>query len=327
MKVEKMGRLIFIFLIILVAAMFYVNFASAKQSKVNTTFLVMGHVYPDYEALNLSIFLIEKEKPDFVVFLGDSVYEGGAWEELLVITDKINVPIYFTPGNHDLGANLEYEDYFIENISGFLFRKFVVKDNIFIILNSVGRQGNYDISEEQVDFIKNIYNESGNKNKVIFMHHCLFYQDDGKFCNSRGNLISKKSNWNNLAIPIIRNKTSAVFIGDSGMKEPYFSYNENNISYFGIGFSREKDGLKNPQHILKVTINVESIEIVPIMLRQDLTKIINYPNLNKSLIFSLKLFILNNLKVVLITLGLIVFLFSLIILYLSIKLKMTKVKN
>ena len=149
------------------------------------TFIALGHVYPDYNALNLSIDLIEQENPDFVIFLGDSLHAPyESWDELKPILDRISSPVYFAPGNHDIYENGTAGGFFSEEISPDLFFSFKVGGINFIILNTVsGEEFVYDISEEQKEFVKSI-SDSEDKN-IIFMHHCVFYNYDNQFCNSR----------------------------------------------------------------------------------------------------------------------------------------------
>ena len=280
------------------------------------TFIAMGHIYTDYDALNISLSLIEQENPDFVIFLGDSLgapHKSG--NELKSITDKISSPVYFAPGNHDI-----YEDgamgAFQEQFSPELFFNFKIKGTNFMVLNTVsGEKSIYDISEEQVDFIKSTYDSE--ENNVIFMHHCLFYNYDNQFCNSRP-YISENS-WNKL-VPDIQNKTIGVFVGDVGINEPYFGYEENEISYFGVGFSPEASQLKIPQHMLKATLSGDELEVTPIPIRQDLTKAKYSLRTDKEFFPEFKAFIKKNLALVLKTFTVITLLLVIIIAILLFKL-------
>lgn len=280
-----------------------------------TKFIVLGHVYPDYEALNLSVTLINDANPDFVVFLGDNVYNVPErnWSEFSSIIDRIKVPVYLLAGNHDIDINPGDKEYFEENI-GSLFQEFEINGNRFIILNSILKKDYYDISEEQIDFIKAEY-ENGSENTIVFMHHCLFYQDNNKFCNARPDYVSENSNWNSKVVPIIKDKTIGVFVGDVGYNEPYFSYNEENVSYFGVGFSVDK--IKFPQHFLEVTINNNVLKVTPVPIRQDLAKI-DYGT-EKSENLGVRAFIRDNLKLIFFMISFVITLLLIIILFFLIK--------
>ena len=313
-------KVLFIFFFII---LFSQNIPAEEAESI--TFIAFGHVYPDYDALNLSLPLIEKENPDFVVFLGDNVHEGTeeSWELLSSITNKINFPLYFVPGNHDITSQPKGKESFTKHGSEELFWNFTIKNHTFIGLNSVqvvygGEDGDYDVSNEQVDFVKNIY-EQDNKNKFIFVHHCLFYNYDNQFCNSRN--FFENNNWNDGIVPIIQNETVAVFVGDLGMNEPYFGYIENNISYFGIGFSPKENQLKIPQHMLKVVLNGDEFTVTPIPIRQDLTEIKYYQRVDKEFFPLFRAFIKKNLALVLKSFSLTIILLFVIIVLLLIKLR------
>ena len=259
---------LFIFLFIFFLIFLFPTILAENNEKI--TFIVLGHVYPDYPALNLSLDLIEKENPDFVIFLGDSFEEPGMpFEKIEIFLKKIKVPIYFVPGNHDIYEDGSLEGNYRKNVSKILFSDFVLKGTHFILLNTAIRQNKiYDVSNEQVEFVKAIY-EKENTNKIIFMHNCLFYNYDNQFCNSKEFFIT--NNWNKELVPAIQNETLAVFVGDVGVNEPYFGYLENNLPYFGVGFSPKESQLKIPQHFLKVVLEGDKLTVNPVIIRQDLT--------------------------------------------------------
>lgn len=237
-------------------------------SSSETNFFVLGHVYPDYGALSSAIKIINEEKPDFVVFLGDNSENipKRNWDNFLLLVDRINVPVYFVPGNHDIAIHekdkKDFEEYFSKTP-----QVFSVEDNHFILLNSIEGIEKRDISREQVDFVESVF-ENVEGNKIIFMHHCLFYQDGGEFCNAQTSSSFEKNNWNQEIIPLIKENNLGVFVGDSGVREPYFSYIEEKVHYYGVGF-----GEKFLPHLLSVSIKGEVVEVVPILLQEDLSKI------------------------------------------------------
>ena len=311
-------------LIIFFFVLFFMQTAYADDSE-KLTFIAFGHIYPDYDALNLSIPLIEKENPDFVVFLGDSVHTGTEenWNSLLSITDEISAPVYFVPGNHEIEVQPEGQKYFKEHISEDFFWDFTIKNTTFVILNSVqetsgGESNPYDISDEQVSFIKEIY-ERDDTNKFIFIHHCIFYNYDNQFCNNRG--FFKNNNWNEQIVPIIKNDTIAVFVGDTGLNEPYFGYIENDISYFGVGFSPPENQLKVPQHMLKVVLENDKFTVTPIPIRQDLTMVEYDQRIDRTFFPLFKAYVKKNLALVLTSFSVIIFLLLVVILFLLIRLK------
>jgi len=294
----------------------FLPFTCGQSDDSDVTFIALGHVYGDYDALNLSIPLIEKENPDFVIFLGDSLAApDNSWDELKSFVDKISSPVYFVPGNHDVYVNGTRGNY-LEKMSEDLYYNFSVGGIDFVSLNTVTDDiALYDLSYEQVGFMESIYEGSANK-KIIFMHHCLFYNYDNQFCNSRPFI--DNNNWNNI-IPAIKENTIAVFVGDVGINEPYFGYEEDSVSYFGVGFSGKESQLKIPQHFLKVIIHEDGLTVTPIPIRQDLTKIKYFQRMDKKFTVLAKSFIKKNLAIVLKTFSIAIALLLLMVFFLSFK--------
>jgi predicted phosphodiesterase len=290
--------------------------AVGANSSEEVKFLALGHVYTDYGALASAVPLINKENPDFVIFLGDSTtrdfddIKGRSWAKLQPLVDQIKAPVYFVAGNHDLTDN-PYDQSYLTRSNNKLFQEFTIKDTTFISLNSVtGEKLNYDISQEQFSFLKKVYAEDNNQ-KIIFLHHCLFYQDNNQLCNARGEL-SKDSVWNSEIVPFLQNKNTPVFVGDVGSEQPYFSYKEQGIDYFGVGFSFDSTAI--PQHMLKVVMAEGEISVTPLPIIQDLTKSKSkLLPIDNSSATKVKKFILENLKLVLSLVSLVVTLLLLLI--------------
>lgn len=294
---------------------FFFSFISASE---DINFIAIGHAYADYGALNKSVALINNEKPDFVVLLGDSVYHGEEkyWDALTEITESIDSPVFFVPGNHEIEMQPEGQKIFEKYTQNNFYWNLSLKGVDFIFLNSVNqiygeKENNYDITPEQVSLLKDIYRQSSNK-KVVFMHHCIFYNYDNQFCNYR-NFIGE-SIWNEEAVPIIQNSTLGVFVGDTGLNEPYFGYEESNVSYFGVGFS--DNPLKIPPHFLKVTIGKGEFNVEPVPINNDLTKTKYDQRIDRTLIFILKSKIKKNLPLIFKAIFLIFLIFVSVIVYL-----------
>lgn len=292
----------------------------SADSHEKITFIALGHVYPDYDALNLSVSLIEKENPDFVIFLGDTlVTPSSSWNEIKPIIDQITAPVYFVPGNHDIYENGSREGFFLNEMSGFLYTKLEIKNISLIILNTVtDKVGVYGVSDKQVSFVREIY-EKDDKRKFIFMHNCLFYNQDNQFCNSREFFFNNK--WNEEIVPIIQEETVAVFVGDTGVNEPYFGLVENEISYFGVGFSPSENRLKIPQHMLKVVLKGDQLTVTPIPIRQDLTKVVYSQRVDREFFPLFKVFIKKNLAFVLKILSIVILALLIATVYLGIRVR------
>lgn len=256
----------FIFLLVPVFVFAHTDEPQPKE----TSFVVFGHVYPDYEALENSIEKVNELSPDFIVLNGDTLPNSHhlEWDFIKKITDKFDAPVYFVPGNHDVEDRATDKDNFIREANG-LYQTFQKNNIDFIFLNSssiISPIATYDITGDQLNFVKEVLQNK--KKNIIFVHHCLFYQDDADLCNVRGQLIGGANNWNSIIMPMLQENNMGVFVGDVGSKQPYFAYEENRLNYYGVGFSERK--YKFPQHFLYVKASDSGISVNPIAVYEDI---------------------------------------------------------
>jgi len=281
--------------------LFLPSFVFAGEKPVN--FVVFGHVYPDYEAVEKSVEKVNALNPDFIAFLGDTLPPDHQteWDEIRSITGKFDAPVYFVPGNHDIEDRVGDKAYFVENVNP-LYQTFTERNITFVTLNSsnVAPLANFDVVGEQIEWLENVYKKDKSK-KILFVHHCLFYQDEAKLCNNRGQKISEENNWNVNVLPVIREDTIAVFTGDVGTKQPYYSYAENGVDYFGVGFARDK--LKYPQHFLYVEVSEDSLSVRPVLIEDQLVDINSLNKKEKAVSFreSVPKFSYERLRIIIIT--------------------------
>lgn len=135
-------------------------------NKDHITFVATGHLYPllhfpeFYDSL---VATIVKQKPDYVFFLGDVVFNNSQeeWDKVLKHTAKIKNLLYFSPGNHDL--NYHYERYIgdkthqneaeLRYLSNVGYRYKLLKDNFanYLLINM---NDSIDRIKEYVEKIK-----------------------------------------------------------------------------------------------------------------------------------------------------------------------------
>lgn len=238
----------FIFLI------FFISFSFAEE----TSFIAVGHVYPDYTSLSLSVEKINEEKPDFVVFLGDVVKgENEAsleFDEFEAIINQIDAEVFVVPGNHDIVADNDSRLKEFEKRYGG-FKSFFDDDRLFLFLNSQ----NYSesgfvngVNERDVEAIKLLLKEDPS-NIFIFMHHCLWFENifKDKVINSC-NKSSGPNNWNADVHSVIKEFNTWVFAGDGSS---FSVYNKDSVQYVVSGFSADSFLKKNNQLLIKVNIS------------------------------------------------------------------------
>lgn len=143
--------------------------------------------YPD--SLEKEIALYEKAvkeinrlKPDFVVITGDLVNkerDENQLSEFKRITSNIDkkIPVYLTPGNHDVGNSPTQEDIdFYESIYGYDKFSFEHKNSRFIGINSNLIKANTPgLESAQYDWLeKELAKGQQSDHIIIFCHHSFF---------------------------------------------------------------------------------------------------------------------------------------------------------
>ncbi len=102
---------------------------------------------------------IERMKPDFVVGVGDMI-EGysndttavkAEWREYMGLLEALSMPIYLTPGNHDIWDSTSEDLY--RRLAGEPYYSFDVEDLHFIILDNSRWLEAGDFPQEQIDWL------------------------------------------------------------------------------------------------------------------------------------------------------------------------------
>jgi 3',5'-cyclic AMP phosphodiesterase CpdA len=132
-----------------------------------------------------AVYEVNKLNPDFVVITGDLVNDGTdslQWAEFIRITANIkpSVPVYYSPGNHDIGqipTKQSISDYF-EKFGNDRF-SFKHKKSWFIGFNSsVIKADTPEMEEEQFVWLKKeLKTAKKAKHIILFCHHPLFIKD------------------------------------------------------------------------------------------------------------------------------------------------------
>lgn len=234
------------------------EFDSATQIKEDSafSFVVWGHprgasdgdppLYFD-EVLNR----ISDLKPDLLIITGD-IISGGAsrskplnpdlilsdWKYFDSRIEKLGIPVYRTPGNHDVN-NFTTRDIYLER-----YRKppyaITYKGSRFIFLDSIGiDQRKNDNSrywyylglpfdEAQINFvIKEIADQDNYDHLFFFWHHTRFWSEPTSIW------------WKKIHPLLINGRTRAIFTGDPIKK--YLYENHDNIHYIASAFYETHD--------------------------------------------------------------------------------------
>lgn len=187
----KLLKLIFAALLLLIIT----GSSSAQKNKSSDPFFFIQLTDPQFgmhtsnngfgketELYEKAVSAINRLQPDFVVITGDFVNKDDdrlQVEEFKRITATIspNIPVYFTPGNHDIGQSPSQReiDKFIADYGHDRF-SFKHKNNIFIGLNSVIIKANTPVLEQlQYEWLEKELSKGNHaKHKIIFCHHPFF---------------------------------------------------------------------------------------------------------------------------------------------------------
>ncbi|MCI5163942.1 MAG: hypothetical protein D3917_18385 [Candidatus Electrothrix sp. AX5] len=247
-----------------------------KEKKYNDrlySFFVAGHVYgnPSFRrkhkgANGIYPLFFERIKQDikeyhidFGVFTGDIVYRNTneEWDAVEEDINELNRPIYMAPGNHDTARNNLFSIRY--SVKGKTYQSFYYHNDIFIILDP--NIDGWNISGEQLKFLKNILSSSQHhKNIFVFFHQILWWEKDNKYrrsyMNSKSGRAENINFWEKI-YPLFTSIPNNVymFAGDSGAARhslPTYSQ-EKNIHLISSGMG----GGVNDNYVL-VTIPIDT---------------------------------------------------------------------
>lgn len=224
------------------------------NKKLEHSFFIAGHAYgdPDQQAKNVGLHEPFKDKIEFInsqesmkhgFLLGDVVWGQNFWKRTKEDIDKFKMPIHVSRGNHD--GKLE----FFEKLFGKSYKKFFVKNDLFIILDL--NLDHWNITGDQLTFLRNALRNDGKKasNIFIFSHQVLWYNKE-KFSepvpNSLYDRSSETNYWTEIE-PLLSATKNPVFVfaGDVGAFSmerrkrkniiEYSYFKENDITYISSG--------------------------------------------------------------------------------------------
>lgn len=129
-------------------------------------------------------------QPELVMSIGDLI-EGYTtdtleidrqWKEFTGFTDRLQMPFFYVPGNHDI-TNKVMENMWKARF-GPTYYHFVYRDVLFLCLNSednIRGAGKGSIDDAQYEYVKNTLDANRNARwTLLFMHQPLWNQDDSR---------------------------------------------------------------------------------------------------------------------------------------------------
>ncbi len=217
-----------------------------------------GHV-PGMLAQNVAE--IERLKPEFVITVGDMI-EGYVddsaqiakeWNECDSILAGLSMPLYLTPGNHDIWSDMGEKMF--RQFVGKPYRSFDYRGLHIVILDAGRWEVSKDMPQEQFDWLANDLEKNQNARQTfVFLHKPFWYMTIAR---------GKEDKLHDL---FVKYGVDAVM---SGHYHRYFSGEYDGIKYTSFGGSAnqvEADPTGLKQHFGWVTVNEEGIFITPIKL-------------------------------------------------------------
>lgn len=250
------------FLLILSLLFLFAGYASAaKSEEIPVRFAIIGDRTGDcqpgiYEKI---VIEVERMKPDFVITVGDQVqgYTDDTtllkkeWEEYKSLIKPLTMPIYFTPGNHDITSDTALP--FYQRYIGEPYYSFDYQGIHFIVLDNSRYDSIAGMPKAQTDWLVSDLKKSRKAaHTLVFMHKPFWFDYIAK---------GKTDLWHSL---FVYYGVDAVFAGHAHL---YFSAKYDNVLYTAVGSSGGScepgpTGLK--YHFTWVTVDKNGISIAPI---------------------------------------------------------------
>lgn len=190
-----MKKKMIIFIIVLAIAflvLFMVLFIRGPQHLVVPaddivySFFVAGHTYGSPGKNNYGLHPPFEKKISFIknttgmsfgVLTGDIVKESTAkdWDEVDRTLDRLDIPVYFAVGNHDIKDRDLYEKRY-----GKTYFSFNYGNDLFIVLDP--NLDYWNISGQQMEFLRNTLKGADIFNRVfVFFHQVLWWELDNEY--------------------------------------------------------------------------------------------------------------------------------------------------
>ena len=248
---------------------------SLNQLPNSYSFVIGGHTYGTpspslYPAASLLYKVREFNEMDlkFMILLGDIIQHQGSKNgigELEIkifkktVSDMLDIPIFNSPGNHDVRNRDLYKKYF-----GDTYFHFQNSSELFIILDTELKSGQIEGSQLEyvLDLIKSTSKNINIKNIFIFMHKTLWAVNNTPLNTIdpwvNGPRKGKPNEFEQIILPtlisISENKNIYIMSGDIGIKDyklgkfpqesfPLFYFKDSNtkITYIGCGLAENEN--------------------------------------------------------------------------------------
>ena len=238
------------FLVTSIVSAILINNHLPRKKNISYSFIVAGHTYGKPGVINKGLHPPFIKKIEWIrknklielgFFTGDIVNESNpqSWNYVDENIASLGIPIYFAPGNHDVADKELYTKRYAVN--GKTYHSFQYKQDLFIVLDPNIDQWN--ISGDQLDFLKATLSEARNVNNIfVFAHQLIWWDNRKEFKGVKPNSLSGRGDrtnfWPEIAILLKKNPQNVyLFTGDVGARKDHVPvyYQSNNISIIASG--------------------------------------------------------------------------------------------
>ncbi|MEW6050669.1 MAG: metallophosphoesterase [Candidatus Zixiibacteriota bacterium] len=232
-------------------------------SFATTHFIVIGDRTGDHQPgiYEQAVAEIERLKPDFVLTVGDmiegytpdSMLLNQQWDEYFGVVKSLSMPIYYTPGNHDITYDAALPTY--RSRVGEPYHSWDIGNMHFVSVDNSRWEKSEQLPVEQLDWLAADLQKNQNAKHMFVMFHKPFWY------NSIAT--GKPDTLHNL---FVKYGVDAVFCGHF---HKYFSATYDGIMYTCIGSSggaMDDDPTGIGYHFGWVTVDDAGIHVNPIKL-------------------------------------------------------------
>lgn len=242
--------------------LFLIFIGCSSSKKLSHSFFVAGHAYGNpYAKIKAEkeggnelkgLHPPFKEKFEFLraqkkmtkgFLLGDVVWRPRDWPQTLEEIESLGFPIEVVRGNHE-GSLKSYKKRFGES-----FRKYVFKNNLYIILDP--NIDSWNISGDQLVFLLNtLRNDTKTIDNIFIFTHQILWYTNNKFSKPFPNSVkgrAKQTNFWSKIEPLLKKQKQPVYIfaGDVGASSKerrkknhiieYYYHSYDNITFIATG--------------------------------------------------------------------------------------------
>ena len=193
--------------------------AALEKIQGKFSFVVIGDNRSGDDIYKKLVSMIVERKPDFVVNTGDMITTPGSrrdWAKFWEMSKPITMPYFLTVGNHDAYSKVPLsEKIYREEVDlpgNELYYSFVAGNSLFIVLDSYLDDQEKKITGEQLKWIEEVFANSQQKHKFVFLHHPL-YTDLGKGHHAHDSIDKYPEQRDRLEALFAKFKVDAVFSG------------------------------------------------------------------------------------------------------------------